>query len=960
MNERMTPISFESLMRWALSDPNHLFSVPLFRTKDHSFSFLGQCLEIPTGPAAGPHTQLAQNIVAAYAAGARYFELKTVQTLDGEDLPVAKPCILTEDACFNVEWSTELTVSAAFDEYVKAWFALKLLSKELALGRTDGFQFNMSVGYDLSGIQSDKINAFIEGLKNAEDTPIFAECMAYVLKHTHLFQQVDKAYIQRISPCVSNSITLSTLHGCPPEEIERIASYLIKEKRLHTFVKCNPTLLGYDTARGRLDTAGYQALVFDDHHFKNDLQYIDANPMFQRLMALAEKYNVTFGVKLSNTLPVKVTENELPGEEMYLSGPPLYLLTTALCARLAQDFHGKLPISYAGGADALNIQPLFQAGILPITMAATLLKPGGYMRFAQIANELSALPAPSQTIDVQAVARIADEAMQNPRYQNRKSTRQKASHKAPLRSCHTAPCQKACPIGQDIPEYLRLFGDGRALDALRVITERNPLPGITGTLCNHACQGNCRRTFYEESIRIRNIKRFAAKQAIDTLIQEMQPTEKTRAKVAVVGGGPAGLAAAFFLSREGFQVELFEKSGKLGGIVTHIIPRFRIDDETIQKDIELVQKMGGEFHLNHEIKDISPLRAKGFQYIVLAVGASLHGTLFLEAGEAMHANEFLRAYKTSPDAISLGQNVVVIGGGNSAIDAARAAMRIPSVQNVTIVYRRDVTSMPASEEELREALLEGVALSTLRTPLRHENGLLTCKVNVLGMPDSSGRRIPIETDETIELPADTVIAAIGDKVDRTFFESSTFNQNTDNVYWIGDCKVLDANGTTSTGTIVQAIADAQAVADDIFRQEHVKPSSKKPQTFAVKATKGMIMPCHHELEEPSRCLSCDAVCGCCVDVCPNRANISIPFGEANYILHIDRLCNACGNCEAFCPYSSAPYRNQFTLFDSEESFRTSKAPGMVVLDRVSQTLVRAEENVDSLVEKVLQEYPFLL
>ncbi len=209
--------------------------------------------------------------IPAYVAGARFFELKTVQILDGEDLPVSKPCIDARDECYNVEWSTELTVPEAFDEYVKAWFALKLISEEFNLGAPDGFVFNMSVGYDLKGIKSEKIDRFIKGLKDASGAPIWDECSKWALSNITDFSNIDRKYIDRISPNICSSITLSTLHGCPPEEIERIASYLIKEKHLNTYVKINPTILGYKLARETMDSIGFGYVSFGELHFKEDL-----------------------------------------------------------------------------------------------------------------------------------------------------------------------------------------------------------------------------------------------------------------------------------------------------------------------------------------------------------------------------------------------------------------------------------------------------------------------------------------------------------------------------------------------------------------------------------------------------------------------------------------------------------------------------------------------------------------
>ena len=166
--------------------------------------------------------------------------------MDGADLAacVPRPCILANDEGYNQEWSTELTVPQAMDEYIKAWCALKVLSRVYGFGDPDGFVFNMSVGYDLEGIKGEKVNTYIDGMMDANRTAIFGECKA-VLKE--LFP-TESAFIDAISPRVSRSVTVSTLHGCPPDEIERIASYLISEKHLHTFVKCNPTILGYETA----------------------------------------------------------------------------------------------------------------------------------------------------------------------------------------------------------------------------------------------------------------------------------------------------------------------------------------------------------------------------------------------------------------------------------------------------------------------------------------------------------------------------------------------------------------------------------------------------------------------------------------------------------------------------------------------------------------------------------------
>ena len=286
MSEVMTCMPFEQLMNWVLEEKKTKGTVfgqhrAYAAETDRKLNIFERNLETPIGPAAGPHTQLTQNIVASYYAGARFFELKTVQKMDGAELAacINRPCILADDEGYNCEWSTELYVSQAYAEYVKAWVVCKILAKELGLGNPDGFVFNMSVGYDLEGIKSEKVNTFIDDMIEAKDTEVFKECINWALENVDSFENVDADYIKSISSNISSSITESTLHGCPPDEIERIATYLITEKHLHTFIKCNPTLLGYEYARKRLDELGFDYVAFDDHHFVEDLQWDDAIPM---------------------------------------------------------------------------------------------------------------------------------------------------------------------------------------------------------------------------------------------------------------------------------------------------------------------------------------------------------------------------------------------------------------------------------------------------------------------------------------------------------------------------------------------------------------------------------------------------------------------------------------------------------------------------------------------------------
>ena len=378
----------------------------------------------------------------------------------------------------------------ALDEYVKAWYILKLISREFSLGAPDGFMFNMSVGYDLEGIRSEKIDSFIEGLKDAGETDVWKECESWTLANLKNFKNIDEGCVKAISPRVCGSITLSTLHGCPPQEIERIASYLLDEKRLNTFIKCNPTLLGYEYARAKMDELGFSYMRFDDHHFLDDLQYADAVPMIERLSSKAAANGLRFGVKLTNTFPVDNPNDVMDGDEMYMSGRALFPLTLETARRFSNDFGGKLRISWSGGADAENISLLYGAGIWPVTIATTLLKPGGYQRIKQLADEYDSRGcAPFGGVDNEKIKKLSELASLSPKYRKpaKAAPDRKIKRPVPLTDCFIAPCEEGCPIRQNVPEYVRLAGAGRFKEALSVILDKNPLPFITGTICSHRC-----------------------------------------------------------------------------------------------------------------------------------------------------------------------------------------------------------------------------------------------------------------------------------------------------------------------------------------------------------------------------------------------------------------------------------------------------------------------------------------
>lgn len=996
MSEIMRPMSIGHLMHWIMSEyeqKKSIFGIEKIVKHENgqALPIYEEKIESPFGPAAGPNSQLAQNIVAAYVAGSRFFELKTVQVMDGADLAacISRPCIIAGDECYNCEWSTELYVPQAFAEYVKAWVACKLIAKEYNLGDPDAFVFNMSVGYDLEGIKSPKVDKYINDMIEAKDTEVFKECINWALEHVNEFKNVDEEYIRSISSNVSNSITESTLHGCPPAEIERIATYLITEKHLNTFIKCNPTLLGYEYARKRLDGLGFDYIAFDDHHFVEDLQWADAVPMLHRLYDLCQEKGLEFGVKITNTFPVDVTRNELPSNEMYMAGRALFPLSIHVARLLTDEFHGKLRISYSGGATIENIKELFDAGIWPITMATNILKPGGYQRMSQIADELMECGSERFSgVNVAALAAIDDGVEAKAMYRKpvKPLPERHVDKKLPLFDCFNAPCRSGCPIEQDIPAYLQAMVDGDAKKALEIILERNPLPFITGTICPHHCGDKCMRNYYEDTLHIRETKLAAASQAYNEILPALKAEGSVAGKkVAIIGGGPAGLAAATFLSRAGVAVTVFERKEQLGGVVRNVIPEFRISADSIDKDVELCKAYGAEFKLGAEVTSVKALKAEGYTDVIVSIGAWKPGRSPLAYGEVTDALEFLMEAKKNGASMNIGKDVVVLGGGNTAMDVARAAKRIPGVENVRLIYRRTKRYMPADEEELQLAIEDGVEFLELLAPVGAENGTLKCSVMELGAPDASGRRSPVDTGRTEEYPADTIIAAIGETIDTSLYAELGVEM---------DAKgrpVVDANMmTTEAGvyavgdsrrgpaTVVEAIADsakaAAAIAGisyDKYAEENVAADEK-----LYTAKKG-VQSRDTSKTPDDRCLGCPTVCEVCTDVCPNRANVAIhvPGKCKAQIIHVDGMCNECGNCEVFCPYKGGrPYKDKFTLYWTEEDFLDSTNEGFLPLEG-TQVKVRLDGKVETVdvagetdlsadavavIRTVLKDYAYLI
>lgn len=339
----------------------------------------------PVGPAAGPHTQLAQNLLLSWLAGGRVMELKTVQTLDRLTIP--RPCIDAREGALNCEWSQELTLDESFDEYVKAALLIAMVSAKGAAKVVAGFTdtvFDASVGYDLAGVQGERVGGFLRKL--ADVRPALAKLRAELPQALRPYADVE------VPSALVGGVTVSTFHGCPPHEVEAIAVHLMEAHGLDCVVKLNPTLLGPETLRGILyDTLGYTHMRVPDAAFERDLSFADAVAMLTRLSARAATLGRRFGAKLTNTLVVENASGFLPAEasEVYLSGAPLHVLAV----RLARDLRRALPalpLSFSGGVDAQNVADVVALGMSPTTVCTDWLKTGGYGRGARMFESLIA------------------------------------------------------------------------------------------------------------------------------------------------------------------------------------------------------------------------------------------------------------------------------------------------------------------------------------------------------------------------------------------------------------------------------------------------------------------------------------------------------------------------------------------------------------------------------------------
>ncbi|MCK5457340.1 MAG: FAD-dependent oxidoreductase, partial [Melioribacteraceae bacterium] len=494
--------------------------------------------------------------------------------------------------------------------------------------------------------------------------------------------------------------------------------------KLHTTIKLNPTLLGPEKLRDILnEKLGYEITV-PDEAFEHDLKYEDAIDLINSLQKSADNIGVQFSLKLTNTLESINTTRWLPENEkmVYTSGRALHPISINVAQKLQESFDGKLDLSFSAGIDAFNVVDTLACNLKPITVCSDLLKPGGYLRMVQYLDELkkSFLEVGAKSIDkfikvkgereevreagTVNLNRYANTVLENKAYYKSSFSHEniKTSRELTEYDCVHAPCTETCAVAQDVSEYMWHTANGSFGDALNVILKDNPLPNITGNVCDHLCQTKCTRMNYDETLLIRGIKRFNSEEESVDITSAIK--EKNGFKVAIIGAGPSGLSSAYFLALEGFSVTVYESKAFAGGMASDSIPFFRLTDEQINADVDLIKSLGVEFKFNQKVDaELFNQIQKDSDFIHIAVGAQGNKRLNIEGENldgVLDQLTFLAKVRREEE-ISLGKEVAIIGGGNSAVDAARTANRLVGVDGkVTVVYRRTEKEMPADPEEI--------------------------------------------------------------------------------------------------------------------------------------------------------------------------------------------------------------------------------------------------------------------
>lgn len=398
------------------------------------------------------------------------------------------------------------------------------------------------------------------------------------------------------------------------------------------------------------------------------------------------------------------------------------------------------------------------------------------------------------------------------------------------------PCTAFCPAKVDIPGYISLVGAGRYADAVKLIRKDNPFPTACGLICEHPCEAHCRRNIIDTAINIRGLKRMAVDNAPSNTVPLPEKAPATGKRVAIIGGGPSGLTAAYYLQLMGHQTAVFEAKSKLGGMLRYGIPNYRFPRERLQQDIDAILATGTEVHLNSKIGNapgeisLEQLN-KDYDAVYIAIGAHIDKKIGIEGEDAegvISAVELLRNIGDDNMPDFTGKTVVIVGGGNVAMDCTRSAIRL-GAEKVGIAYRRRQEDMTALPEEIEGAIAEGAELYSLKAPHKIEKdadgkvAALWVEPQIIGPIDDWGRARPVRADLPLQrIPCDIVIVAIGQGIELQSFEEAGVKVKRGNIAALDSTKLPDgsklfAGGDCVTGpaTVIRAIAAGKVAAANI-------------------------------------------------------------------------------------------------------------------------------------------------
>ncbi|HZK08955.1 MAG TPA: FAD-dependent oxidoreductase [Bacteroidales bacterium] len=1005
----MNPATLGQLLGIILNDlntNNEVFDIPgkLFYKHWHNHVLYskkyGQELHNPIGLTSGPHTQLAQNIVSGWLCGARYIELKTVTPAPATG--IIKPSISIYEGAHHCETTIELDVEQAYDQFLNAWIIIHILNHKLFTRKKHvnaiGTIFNMSLGNTLADIRSEKMQWFVDKM---------IDCS---VEKTEKLQSIKSIYpdIDQISipDQISNSFTVNTSKDCSAREIEYICKLLMVDKKLHPVIKFSPTLLGYRSVRAIVSAEDALYVEIDEEHFEEDVQYGEAIDLIDAIKATAAEMKLELTIKICGGLLCRNVTTQIPeaASDVYLTGNALHPVAVNLAAKFQSRFEGSLNISFSGGADCYNVSQLLLNGFSTITVCTDLLKPGGYGRLAQYFQELSRTFANYQAKNIREyilksgsaysvqetalenLRNYAIRTLNNPAYKKTELTHLSIKNQRPLflYDCVHAPCVDACDTHPNIPGYCWFAANNDPEKAIKTLLTDNPLPSLTGMLASDPCRLKCTRINYDYPVLMKEIERFIAENTSGEALGAM-PAPSNGIKVAVIGGGVAGLSAAWFLTKYGFSVEIYEAAAEAGGMARNVAPDFRLDQAAVEKDIERIKAAGVKI-LNSARVDSERFERilESSQYIFIATGASkplMMGIQGEDSEGVVDGISFLQQIRANTLQLT-GNHYAVVGSDDLAADAARAAQRlIDDKGSVTLI-----SPVPAEEMHIDQSIKDALA---------DENIEVIDATDTVRVIARAGQVSGLELAEIYEddyaqsyiLEFDTVITCLGTEADIDFFDIYKLNPRKGSnatrmkrVFAGGS--LLDPSATT-----LQVIGDARRAAYEIVMDSGVVlPANLFRQTKDVDINKLKVQKSQREnpyyaeivpvaerrgfelitktlkppraVKEAARCLQCDTICNVCVAVCPNRAMLGfevadddrlipavtfagekfkvayhhkIPIRQRFQVLNIADWCNECGNCTTFCPTAGEPYRDKYRLYFNHQKFNTDNNPEALLL-----------------------------